>query len=49
MNWLKRLWEALKPDPYLYIAMSMELEGYTEQEIELEIARMKAADKIKEA
>lgn len=44
MNWLKKILEALKPDPYFYIAMLMELEGYTECEINLEIARMKDSD-----
>lgn len=44
MNWLRKLWNAIKPDPYFYIAMAMELEGYTDNEIAIEIARMKEAD-----
>jgi hypothetical protein len=42
MNWLKKIWASLQPDPYFYIATVMELEGYTDLEISLEIDRLKA-------
>lgn len=47
MNWLTKILEALKPDPYFHIAALMDLEGYTDDEIAQEIARMKAAEASK--
>lgn len=41
---LSKIWNAIKPDPYFYIASLMEMEEYSEFEIELEIARLKEAN-----
>jgi hypothetical protein len=43
--WIARVWEAIKPDGYTYIAMNMELDGYSDFEISREIAAMKEADR----
>jgi hypothetical protein len=43
-EFFKKLWEAMKPDPYFHIASLMELEGYTEFDIQIEIARLKLAN-----
>ena len=45
LSWLARLWESIKPDGYFYVAMAMELEGYTQMEIKDEIEAMRAADR----
>lgn len=43
-NAWSKFWEAAKPDPYFHIACLMQLEGYTDYEIDNEIAAMKKAN-----
>jgi len=44
MKFLKKIWDAIKPDPYFHIAWLMQMEGYSDYEIDDEIARLKAAN-----
>lgn len=37
----KQFWAMAKPDPYFHIAWLMQMEGYTDFEIDLEIAELK--------
>lgn len=44
ITFLTKVWDAIKPDPYFHIAAIMEMEGYTEDEIQDEIYRLKKAN-----
>jgi len=44
LSWLSGFWKAVQPDPYFHIASLMELEGYSEREIDAEIYRLKVAN-----
>jgi len=44
LDWIKKCWESIRPDPYEAIASNMRLEGYTDMEIEIEIQAMKLSD-----